>query len=204
MNTTMIATLSPASSTTLASLAPHHHKLGFDLAIQPKGHLEPHVSNLPRRKAVKRKIVESDSEDEDKASAKTESSSSPKDTEESQHARIQALGGNTDVCVSIEEVEGWDGDVVRVDEGEENDCGVPTSPRSAFLELVTKGSALRRVLVVGSRVNVFAVALGILCRRSGKDMIETYMELHDTGDLEDAWRGLLSRDGVEWAAGEDD
>ncbi|KAK0493187.1 hypothetical protein EDD18DRAFT_1180957 [Armillaria luteobubalina] len=199
----MIDILSPASSTTLASPAIHHHKLGLDHVIQPKGHLEPHVSNLPRRRAAKRKIAESDSEDEDKASAKTESSSSPKEAAEPQHKRIQALGENTDLCVSIEEVEGWDGDIVRVDEGEENDCGMPTSPRPAFLELVSKGSALRRVLVVGSRVNVFAVALGILCRRSGKDMIETYMELHDTGDLEDTWRGLLSRDGVEWVAGED-
>ncbi|KAK0433016.1 hypothetical protein EV421DRAFT_1846575 [Armillaria borealis] len=194
--------LSPASSTTLSSLTPHHHKLGFDFVIQPKGHLEPHVSNLPRRRAVKRRVAESDSEDEDKASAKTEYSSSPKATEEPPHMRIQALGENTDVCVSITEVEGWDGDVVCVDEEEENDCGVPTSSRSVFLELVAKGSALRRVLVVGSRVNVFAVALGIICRRSGKDMIETYMELHDTGGLEDAWRGLLSRDGVEWVAGE--
>ncbi|KAK0222761.1 hypothetical protein EDD85DRAFT_254418 [Armillaria nabsnona] len=191
--------LSPASSATLASPVLHHHKLEFDFVIQPKGHLEPHVSNLPRRKAVKRRVAESDSEDEDKASAKTESSHSPKVAEEPQHMRLQALG---DVCVSIAEVEGWDGDVVRVDEEEENDCGVPTSSRSVFLELVAKGSALRRVLVVGSRVNVFAVALGIICRRSGKDMIETYMELHDTGGLEDAWRGLLSRDGVEWVAGE--
>ncbi|KAK0226680.1 hypothetical protein IW262DRAFT_1363602 [Armillaria fumosa] len=199
----MIDILSSASSTTLASPVSHHHKLGFDTLIQPKGHLEPHVSNLPRRRVVKRKIVESDSEDEDKASAKTESSSSPKDAAEPQHKCIQALGENTDVCVATTEVEGWDGDVVRVDEAEENDSGVPTSSRSAFLELVTQSSALQRVLVVGSRVNVFAVALGILCRRSGKDMIETYMELHDTGDLEDAWRGLLSRDGVEWVAGED-
>ncbi len=191
--------LSPASSATLASPVPHHHKLAFDFVLRPKGHLEPHVSNLPRRRAVKRRVAESDSEDEDKASAKTESSHSPQVAEEPQHMRLQALG---DVCVSIAEVEGWDGDVVRVDEEEENDCGVPTSSRSVFLELVAKGSALRRVLVVGSRVNVFAVALGIICRRSGKDMIETYMELHDTGGLEDAWRGLLSRDGVEWVAGE--
>lgn len=143
---------------------------------------------------------ESESDDDDKASARTDPSPSPK---EPQHVRIQALGEDTGVCVSTSEVEGWDGDVIRVDEEEENDCGVPTSSRSAFLELVTKGSAFRRVLVVGSRVNVFAVALGILCRRSGRDMIETYMELHDTGGLDDAWRGLLSRDGVEWVAGED-
>ncbi|KAK0448899.1 uncharacterized protein EV420DRAFT_1483319 [Desarmillaria tabescens] len=198
---------SPASSTTLANLGLLHHKLELEcgFVIQPKGHLEPHISNLPRRRVVRRRVVESESEDEDgdKASAKTESSHSLKDADEPHPVRIQALGENTDVCVSVAEVEGWDGDVVRVDEEEENDCGVPTSPRSTFLELVSKGSALRKVLVVGTRVNVFAVGLGILCRRSGKDMIETYMELHDTGGLEDAWRGLLSRDGVEWVAGED-
>ncbi len=98
--------------------------------------------------------------------------------------------GNGRVCL-FGDVEDWDGVVIRVEDEGGNDRGVPTLSRSDLFV-----TASGKVLVVG-RVNAFAVALGLLCRRNRRDVIKTYMELHDTGGLEDTWRGLLSREGLE-------
>ncbi len=134
-----------------------------------------------------------ESESNSKGSAKTHAARSPRAVGEPQcqHARIQALGEGTDVYVSLGDVEDWDGVVIRVEDEGGNDRGVPTLSHSDLFV-----TASGKVLVVG-RVDAFAVALGLLCRRSRRDVIKTYMELHDTGGLEDSWRGLLSREGLE-------
>lgn len=136
-----------------------------------------------------------ESESSNRGSAKTHSARSHRGVEDPQHqhAHIQALGEGTDVYVSLIDIEDWDGVVIRVGDDGESDRGVPTlSPSNLFVP------ASGKVLVVG-RVNAFAVALGLLCRRNGSDVVKTYMELHDTGGLEDSWRGLLSHEGLEWA-----
>ncbi len=196
---------SPASSATLVSPESYHYeKINLNIAIKPKGHLEPHVSNLPRRTLVKRRAVVEESESSNKGSCKTRSAHSPRAGAEPQHSAVcvQALGEGTDVYVSWRDVEDWNGAVIRVEDVEENDRGVPTLSRSDFLKSMTTASG--KILIVGSgrRVNAFAVALGILCRGSRRDVIKTYMELHDTGGLEDCWRGLLSREGLEWVIGQ--
>ncbi|PBK86641.1 hypothetical protein ARMGADRAFT_533586 [Armillaria gallica] len=196
---------SPASSATLVSPESYHYeKLNFNIAIKPKGHLEPHVSNLPRRTLVKRRFVVEESESSNKGNCKTLSAHSPRAGAEPRHSGVcvQALGEGTDVYVSWRDVEDWNGAVIRVEDMEENDRGVPTLSRSDFLKSMTNASG--KILIVGSggRVNAFAVALGILCRGSRRDVIKTYMELHDTGGLEDCWRGLLSREGLEWVIGQ--
>ncbi|PBK61247.1 hypothetical protein ARMSODRAFT_666208 [Armillaria solidipes] len=196
---------SPASSATLVSPGPYHHqKLDFNVVIKPKGHLEPHVSNLPRRTLVRRRAVMEESESSNKGSSKTRPAHSPRAGAEPQHPAVcvQALGEGTDVYVSWRDVEDWNGVVIRVEDVEENDRGVPTLSRSDFLKFMTTASG--KILIVGSggRVSAFAVALGILCRGSRRDIIRTYMELHDTGGLEDCWRGLLSREGLEWVIGQ--
>ncbi|KAK0437929.1 uncharacterized protein EV420DRAFT_155304 [Desarmillaria tabescens] len=196
---------SPASSATLVSPEPYHRrKLDFNVAAKPKGHLEPHVSNLPRRRVAKGRAILEESESNSKGSAKTHSARSPRVEGEPQcqHASIQPLGEETDVFVSFEDVEDWTGVKIRVEDEGESDRGVPTLLRSVFLKLMMTTSG--KILVVGSegRVNAFAVALGILCRRSRRDVIKTYMVLHDTGGLEDSWRGLLSREGLEWVVGQ--
>lgn len=134
-----------------------------------------------------------ESESNSKGSAKTHAARSPRavGVPQCQHARIQALGERTDVYVSLGDVEDWDGVVIRVEDEGGNDRGVPTLSRSDLFV-----TASGKVLVVG-RVNAFVVALGLLCRRCRRDVIKTYMELHDTGGLEDSWRGLLSREGLE-------
>ncbi|KAG7449964.1 uncharacterized protein BT62DRAFT_992006 [Guyanagaster necrorhizus] len=190
---------SPTSSATLINPEPcHYKKLDFSVAIEPKGHLEPHVSNLPRRRVAKRRAVVDESESSNDGSAKTHPACSPRPGGEHQRpsACIQALGEGTDVYVALGDIEDWDGVVIRVEDEGQNDRGVPTLSRSTFFVTVSG-----KVLVVG-RVNAFAVALGILCRRSRRDVIKTYMELHDTGGLDDSWRGLLSREGLEWVIGQ--
>ncbi|KAK0196033.1 hypothetical protein F5146DRAFT_315133 [Armillaria mellea] len=196
---------SPASSATLVSPMPYcPPKLDFNVVIKPKGHLEPHVSNLPRRTLVKRRAVVEESESSSKGSSKTRPARSPRAGAEPQHpaVSVQALGEGTDVFVSCRDVEDWNGAVMRVEDVEENDRGVPTLSRSDFLESMTTASG--KILIVGSRgrVNAFAVALGILCQGKLERRHKTYMELHDTGGLEDCWRGLLSREGLEWVIGQ--
>ncbi|KAK0493133.1 hypothetical protein EDD18DRAFT_1465019 [Armillaria luteobubalina] len=195
---------SPASSATLVSPGPYcHQKLDFNVSLKPKGHLEPHVSNLPRRTLVKRRAVV-ESESSNKGSSNTRPAFSPRAGVEPQHSAVcvQALGEGLDVYVSCRNVEDWSGSVIRVEDVGENDRGVPTLSRSGFLKLMTASSG--KILVVGSggRVNSFAVALGILCWGNRRDIIKTYMELHDKGGLEDCWRGLLSREGLEWVIGQ--
>ncbi|KAK0226575.1 hypothetical protein IW262DRAFT_1362999 [Armillaria fumosa] len=185
---------SPTSSTTLVSPEScRPQQLNFSVTVKSKGHLEPHVSNLPRRRVVKRKVITKESESSNKGSAKTHFAHSPRAVGEPQrqYTRIQALGEGTDVYVSLVDVEDWDGVVIRVEDEGENDRGVPTVTRSDFFV-----TASGKILVVG-RVNAFAVALGLVCRRSCRDVIKTYMELHDIGGLEDSWRGLLSCEGLE-------
>ncbi|KAK0226649.1 hypothetical protein IW262DRAFT_781516 [Armillaria fumosa] len=196
---------SPTSSATLVSPGPYcHQKLDFNVVIKPKGHLEPHVSNLPRRALVKRRAIVEESESSNKGSSQTRPARSPRARVQSQHSEVcvQALGEGMDVYVSCRNVEDWSGSVIRVEDVEESDRGVPTLSHSDFLKLMTASSG--KILVVGSggRVNAFAVALGIICWGNRRDVIKTYMELHDTGGLEDCWRGLLSREGLEWVIGQ--
>ncbi|KAK0212208.1 hypothetical protein DFS33DRAFT_1279930 [Desarmillaria ectypa] len=191
---------SPASSATLVSPEPYQ-KFDFNIAVKPKGHLEPHVSNLPRRRLAKRKVIVEENENSNKGSAQTCSAHSPRagGERQRQHAPIQPLGEETDVFISLGDIEDWDGVMIRVEDEGENDRGVPTLSPSDFLKLMMMASG--KVLITG-RVNAFSVALGIISRRSRRDVIKTYMELHDTGGLDDSWRGLLSREGLEWIVGQ--
>ncbi|SJK98248.1 uncharacterized protein ARMOST_01509 [Armillaria ostoyae] len=134
-----------------------------------------------------------ESESSSKGSAKTHPACSPRAVGEPKHQRerIQALGEGTDVYVSLVDVEDWDGVVIRVEDEGGNDRGIPTLSRSDLFATMSG-----KILVVG-RVNAFAVALGLLCWRSCRDVIKTYMELYDTDGLEDSWRGLLSHEGLE-------
>ncbi|KAK0212192.1 hypothetical protein DFS33DRAFT_1269030 [Desarmillaria ectypa] len=142
--------------------------------LRPMGHLEPHVSNLPRRMVVKRRTIVEGSESSTKGNAKRRPARLPSSGGESrrQHSRIQPLGEGTDVFVSLDDVEDCDGITIRVEDEGENDRGVMTLSRSAFLKLMTTASG--KVPIVG-RVNAFTVALGILSRRSRRDVIKTYV-----------------------------
>ncbi|KAK0459404.1 uncharacterized protein EV420DRAFT_1678122 [Desarmillaria tabescens] len=198
--TTMITL--PASSATLVSPEPcHHQKLDFNIATKPKGHLKLHVSNLPRRRVAKRRAILEKSESNSMGSGKTHSAHSTKVGEEPQcqHVSIQPLGEETDVFVSLEDVEDWNGVKICIEDEGENDQGIPTLSRSVLDLMMATMSG--KVLIVG-RVNAFTVVLGIISRRCRRDVTKTYMELHDMGRLEDSWRGLLSRKGLGWIVGQ--
>ncbi|KAK0486468.1 hypothetical protein IW261DRAFT_1590741 [Armillaria novae-zelandiae] len=163
---------SPASSATLVSPGScHPQNLNYSVTVKPKGHLELHMSNLPRRRVTKRKVITEESKSSNEGSAKTYPARSPRVVEESQrqYTRIQALGEGTDVYVSesLVDVQDWDWVVIRVEDEGETDRGVPTLSQSDFFV-----AASGKVLVVG-RVNAFAVALRLICRRNCRDVIKT-------------------------------